>query len=59
MEILYSGQVKFVMQSHNLKVDMTLKDGTVLQTVEPAIDMIWHDYYLCGDPCKDTIFATE
>ncbi len=59
VKILYSGQVKFVMQAHSLSVWMTLKNGTMIKTVEPVIDMIWRDYDRCGDPCKDTIFGTE
>ena len=59
VRILRSGQVVTVMQGHNLIVSLTLKDGTSIMTIEPSIDLIGQEIFICGDPCKDIRYATE
>ena len=59
VRILRSGQVVAVMQGHNLIVSLTLKDGTSIMTIEPSIDLIGQEIFICGDPCKDIRYATE
>jgi len=56
---LFSMQVTKVMQTHDLKVYITFKDGRTLVTVEPAIDEILKYIESCGDLCKDIKVATE
>jgi len=56
--IMY-GEVAQVMQTHELKVYLTLKDGRTLVTVEPEIDEVNRIIKDCGDPCIDTLIATE
>lgn len=59
IEILNSGQVAEVFQSHNLEVVLTLKDGTQIRTMEPAIDEIFKEVELCGKACARLILSTE
>ncbi len=58
-EMILSGQVKAVSQSHSLQVSLTLKDGRVLHTVEPHIDDVISMVKQCGDTCRDILIATE
>jgi|GEM_PF-1054586 len=58
-EIVFSGQVVQVSQTHALKVTITLKDGRKLVTVEPGIDEIIKLVRECGELCKDIRIATE
>ena len=48
-----------VMQTHALKVYLTLKDGRTLLSIEPAIDEVMKVIQSCGDPCKNILVATE
>lgn len=59
MGLIGTGQVTQVMQSHDLKVYLTLKDGRTLVSVEPVIDDIIRLIQECGDFCKDIKIATE
>ena|SRR2546422_6143749 len=59
VRMLRSGQVVAVMQGHNLIVSLTLRDGTSIMTIEPSIDLIGQEIFLCGDPCKNIRYATE
>jgi len=59
VRILRSRKVVAVMQGHNLIVSLTLRDGTSMMTIEPSIDLIGQEIFLCGDPCKDIRYATE
>jgi hypothetical protein len=56
--IMY-GEVSKVVQTHDLKVYLTLKDGRTLVTVEPAIDEVLKMIQMCGEMCKDIKVATE
>ncbi len=57
--IIMSGQVSKVVQTHDLKVYLTLKDGRTIVSVEPVIDELMGLIDYCGDPCKDILVATE
>jgi hypothetical protein len=59
IEILNSGQVAQVVQSHNLEVILTLKDGSQLKTIEPIIDDIIKAAELCGEVCAEVLLITE
>lgn len=56
--ILY-GEVVQVVQTHELKVYLTLKDGRTLLAIEPEIDQVMRVIETCGDPCKEILIATE
>lgn len=58
-EILHSGEVEQVFQSHSKNVTLILKNGTTLNTVEPNLDDIFSEVKKCGEPCQDIILATE
>lgn len=57
--MISNNEVTKVMQTHDLKVFLTLKDGRTLMTVESKIDDIVNYLKLCGDPCKNIAVATE
>ena len=57
--MLNNGEVTEVLQTHDLKVFITLKDGRTLVTVEPEIDTIFKEIENCGEKCKDIVVATE
>jgi hypothetical protein len=59
IDILNTGEVKEVFQSHNLNVTLTLKNGTIISTQEPAIDNIFEEIEKCGKPCNNIILSTE
>jgi hypothetical protein len=58
-DIIFSGQVVRVGQTHDLNVYITLKDGRTFKTVEPAIDDVIKLIKACGDLCKDIKVATQ
>lgn len=57
--MILNGEVTQVMQTHDLKVYLTLKDGRTLFSIEPAIDDVMRIIESCGDPCKAIMIATE
>jgi hypothetical protein len=59
IEILNSGQVIEVVQSHDLEVTLTLEDGNQLKTIEPALDEIFQEIKLCGSDCREILLITE
>ena len=59
VEILNTGEVEAIYQLHNLSVTLEMKDGSMIETVEPVIDAIFHEIEKCGDPCSEIIMATE
>ena len=59
VSILNSGEVAQIFQTHSLDVTLTLADGRIIQTVEPAIDDIFTAVQACGEPCVKIIMATE
>ena len=59
IEILNSGQVTEVFQSHNLEVILTQEEGVQIKTIEPAIDEIFVEIELCGNICSDILLITE
>ena len=59
VEILNSGDVTMVVQSHSLDVALTMKDGSQIHTTEPTIDDIFTEIEKCGEPCSQIVLATE
>ena len=59
IQILYTGQVTHIFQSHHLDVELQLKNGAVLTTKEPTIDAIFREVTRCGEPCRNVEMATE
>lgn len=57
--MIMNGEVAQVLQTHDLKVFLTLKDGRTLLSIEPKIDEVMLVIELCGEPCKEIIIATE
>ena len=58
-DVLLKGQVTKLVQTHDLKVYLTLKDGRTLVSVEPAIDEVIKVIEKCGENCKNIQIATE
>jgi hypothetical protein len=59
VEIIHSGQVVEVMQSHDLQVILTIKDSSQIKTIEPSIDEIFREVTLCGNLCSEILLITE
>jgi hypothetical protein len=59
VSMLLNGEVTSVMQTHDLKVYLSLKDGRTLFAIEPAIDEVMRIIRDCGDTCKGILVATE
>jgi PBP1b-binding outer membrane lipoprotein LpoB len=59
IEILNSGEVVGVYQLHSLKITLELRDGSMITTMEPRIDDVFHEVEKCGAPCQGIILATE
>jgi len=57
--IILNGEVTQVMQTHDLKVSLSLKDGRTLMTIEPNIDDMIKVIEECGENCKYIRIATE
>lgn len=57
--LVYTGLVTKVVQTHDLKVYLTLEDGRTLLSTEPAIDDILRIVESCGEMCADIRVATE
>jgi hypothetical protein len=58
-ELILAAQVREVVQLHSLEVRLTLLDGAVLWTTEPAIDQVLQTIRSCGAPCSGISVATE
>ena len=58
-ELLATGEVDSVFQTHALDVTFQMKDGSQISTVEPGIDDIFRLVDECGDPCADLVLSTE
>ena len=59
VELLYTGDVVGISQLHNLTVYLEMEDGSVVKTIEPQIDAIFHEIEKCGQLCKDIVLTTE
>lgn len=59
VEILNSGNVEMVFQTHSLDVTLRMKDGSEIHTVEPTIDAIFAEIEMCGAPCDQIVRVTE
>ena len=51
--LIKGGKVAKVTQAQTLQVTLALKDGTVAETTEPALDEVFKVIDACGDTCKD------
>ena len=59
LALLNSGMVKKVRQSHDLNIEITLKNGDIINIRENEIDDIFHAIDNCGKTCEDIIKITE
>lgn len=59
VDLVGSGRVAEIYQTHSLDVTLVLDDGCTVHTVEPVIDDIFHEVEKCGEPCSEIILATE
>jgi hypothetical protein len=59
IEILNSGQVESIMQSHNLEISFVLEGGCRIWTIEPRIDDIFEEVRKCGELCAMIPLGTE
>ncbi len=58
-ELVRSGQVQKVFQTHDLAVELQTQDGQKYATTEPKIDAIFEVIKECGEPCAKIVRATE
>lgn len=58
-DLLATGEVEMVMQTHALAVSFRMSDGSQIGTTEPAIDDILRLVDECGEPCEGLVLATE
>lgn len=59
MAMIQNGEVAKVVQTHERKLFVTLKDGRSFISWEPNIDDVLNIIQDCGEPCKDIAVATE
>ncbi len=59
IEIIKSGRVETVFQTHSLDVTLMLKDGGQISTREPSIDLVFDVIDECGAPCADIAKSAE
>jgi hypothetical protein len=59
VSMILNDEVSKVMQTHDLKAYLTLKDGRTLVTTQPGIDEVIKVVEKCGDKCKNIRIATE
>ena len=59
LEVLNSGEVKLVSQTHDLQVSLVLNDGRTIKTISPSIDAIFQAIRECGDACSNIVQMTE
>lgn len=59
VELLHTGEVQEVFQTHDLSVTLSFKDGQEVRTVEPTIDAIFFEVQQCGAPCSSILLVTE
>jgi thioredoxin-related protein len=58
-EMILSGEIQTVVQSHNLKVTLQHKDGTQFLTTEPELDSVMQIVKQCGAKCSNMNIMTE
>ena len=58
-QMILSGDVQQVAQTHALAVYLTLKDGREFVTKEPSIDEVFRVVERCGEKCAGIALATE
>ncbi len=57
--MLLNGEVTKVMQTHDKKAFLTLKDGRTVFALQTEMDQVLQLIKECGDPCKNIEVATE
>lgn len=57
--MVMDGEVAQVLQTHDLRVILTLKDGRRFISVQPEIDEILNLIEECGEPCQEIVIITE
>lgn len=58
-QAIYDCEVKSAFQAHNLKIQVELKNGKIIQWSEPNIDDIFDIVNEAEDKCWEIIMATE
>ena len=59
IQIIMSGEVRQVTQTHSREVTLDLKDGTTYKAIEPQLDDVFKEIQRCGKLCTDIVLATE
>jgi hypothetical protein len=59
IQILHTGAVTQIFQTHRLDVEITLEGDCLIRTKEPSIDAIFREIDDCGSLCEGIILATE
>ena len=59
VDLIMSGEVEQVAQTHSLEVTLFLKDGSRLDTIEPQIDEVFTEIEKCGVLCSEIVMITE
>jgi hypothetical protein len=57
--LITNGEVSKIVQTKDLKLFVTLKDGRTFNALEPLLDDVVNVVKQCGTPCKDVRIATE
>lgn len=57
--MIKNDEVERIVQTHELKVTLFLKDGRALVTIEPEIDDVLKIIEECGENCSSIAVATE
>lgn len=53
IDLVLDSQVKNIFQAHTLSVELELKSGIWVSTIEPSIDTILVIIQKCGEPCSN------
>lgn len=59
IELLHTGDVVGVIQTHSLEVILEMADGSQVRTVEPVANAIFEEIAACGPPCSTIVLAME
>jgi len=57
--MVLNGEVAKVMQTHDKKVYLTLKDGRTVFIIQAEMDQIMRLIKQCGEPCRNIEVTTE
>ena len=59
VEMIMNGEAVQIVQTQDLKVSITLRDGRTLITYQPVIDEVFVILKACDAPCADVSVQTE